>query len=85
MNNTTHLPFHLTSPSGLQIKMNGNGSISRFEYKDIILNLFPGNQIEGGLSTIYLRCIDAMDSKTRGCPFLGRKVKPATILRRTPL
>ena len=71
MNNTTHLPFHLTSPSGLQIKMNGNGSISRFEYKDIILNLFPGNQIEGGLSTIYLRCIDAMDSKTRGVPLFG--------------
>jgi len=68
MNNTSHVPFHLTSPSGLEIKINGNGSISRFEYKDIVLNLFPGNQMEGGLSTIYLRYFDP---EARAVPLFG--------------
>ena len=40
-------PVHIKSPSGLQVQANANGSIRRMDYRDIILNLFLGNEIEG--------------------------------------
>ncbi|SPD75568.1 conserved hypothetical protein [uncultured Desulfobacterium sp.] len=45
----------LASPSGLTVQVNGNGSIRRMDHGDIILNLFPGNETEGGPANIYLR------------------------------
>ena len=48
-------PVHIKSPSGLQVQVNANGSIRRMDYRDILLNLFLGNEIEGGPSNIYLR------------------------------
>jgi cellobiose phosphorylase len=46
---------HLASPSGLTIQVNGNGSIRRMDHGDIILNLFLGNETEGGPANLYLR------------------------------
>jgi 1,2-beta-oligoglucan phosphorylase len=48
-------PVHLASPSGLQAQMNANGSIRRLDHRDILLNLFLGNEMEGGPTNIYLR------------------------------
>jgi cellobiose phosphorylase len=48
-------PFRATSPSGLSFEMNANGSIRRIDHGDIMLNLFLGNEIEGGPANVYLR------------------------------
>lgn len=60
-----NFPFRLESPSGLIVQVNANGSIRRMDHRDIILNLFPGTEIEGGPANLYLRrqgvsAIDAM-------------------------
>jgi 1,2-beta-oligoglucan phosphorylase len=48
-------PVHIESPSGLHVQVNANGSIRRLDHRDIILNLFLGNEVEGGPTNIYLR------------------------------
>lgn len=45
----------ISSPSGIRIELNTNGSIKRMDHGDIMLNLFPGNEAEGGLANIHLR------------------------------
>ena len=54
MPSPTH-PTPIESPSGLRALVNANGSIRRLEYRDIVLNLFPGSEMEGGPANIYLR------------------------------
>jgi cellobiose phosphorylase len=49
------LPIRLESPSGLRMEINANGSIRRVDYQDILLNLFLGNEAEGGPANVYLR------------------------------
>jgi 1,2-beta-oligoglucan phosphorylase len=65
---STVYPVHIASPSGLQIQVNANGSIRRMDYRDLLLNLFLGTEVEGGPTNIYLRrhgiAIEAV-------PFLG--------------
>ncbi|MCU0735390.1 MAG: hypothetical protein MUF20_07685 [Methylotetracoccus sp.] len=61
-------PLTLQSPSGLTVQVNANGSIKRIDHRDIVLNLFPGDEIEGGLANLYLR----RRAKNVGClPLLG--------------
>ena len=48
-------PGHLESPSGMTVQVNANGSIRRMKHRDILLNLFLGNEAEGGPANIYLR------------------------------
>jgi 1,2-beta-oligoglucan phosphorylase len=48
-------PVHLASPSGLHVQVNANGSIRRMDHRDLLLNLFLGNEVEGGPTNIYLR------------------------------
>ena len=43
------------SPSGLTVEMNANGSLRRADFGATILNLFLGNEIEGGPANLYLR------------------------------
>ncbi len=45
----------ISSPSGMSAEINANGSIRRIDHQDIMLNLFPGNEAEGGPTNIYLR------------------------------
>lgn len=45
----------LRSPSGLSIEINANGSIRRMQHGDTVLNLFVGNELEGGPANLYLR------------------------------
>jgi hypothetical protein len=48
-------PARFASPSGLTVEVNANGSIRRIDHRDVILNLFLGNEIEGGPANVYLR------------------------------
>src|SRR5262245_43150654 len=45
----------LSSPSGLTFDLNANGSIRRIDFGALLVNLFPGNALEGGPANIYLR------------------------------
>src|SRR5215469_1186511 len=47
----------LTSSAGLTVRLNANGSIRRMEHGDVVLNLFPGSEIEGGPANLYLRIL----------------------------
>jgi cellobiose phosphorylase len=50
-----HAGFSLSSPAGLRADFNANGSLRRFDCGPLLLNLFVGNEIEGGPTNIYLR------------------------------
>jgi cellobiose phosphorylase len=45
----------LSSPSGLRVEINDNGSLRRIDLDSTIVNLFLGNEMEGGPANIYLR------------------------------
>ncbi len=49
-------PFRAASPSGMSVELNANGSVRRMDCGDIMLNLALGNEMEGGLANLYLRC-----------------------------
>jgi 1,2-beta-oligoglucan phosphorylase len=61
-------PYRLESPAGLSIEVNANGSIRRMDHRDILLNLFLGTEMEGGLANLYLRRLGAIVEAT---PLLG--------------
>lgn len=48
-------PLRITSASGLSVEWNANGSLRRMDHGDIMLNLFLGNEAEGGPANIWLR------------------------------
>ena len=48
-------PHTVTSPSGTSFQLNSNGSLRRLDCGDVMVNLFPGNEAEGGPANIYLR------------------------------
>ncbi|HVF15322.1 MAG TPA: hypothetical protein VNA21_00365, partial [Steroidobacteraceae bacterium] len=50
-----NLGLRLTSPSGLSIELNSNGSLRRIDLGETIVNLFLGNEVEGGPANLYLR------------------------------
>jgi cellobiose phosphorylase len=47
--------LNLSSRSGLRAQFNANGSLRRFDFENICLPLFVGNELEGGPTNIYLR------------------------------
>ena len=47
--------FHIVNSSSLCIQVNTNGAVRRMDHNGILINLFPGNEIEGGPANIYLR------------------------------
>lgn len=55
MTPAARFPFRLGSPQGLSVTLNENGSIQCIEHEDVLINLFPGNELEGGPANIYLR------------------------------
>lgn len=48
-------PMRAASPSGIRVELNANGSVRRMDCGDIMLNVFLGNEAEGGPVNIYLR------------------------------
>ena len=63
-------PVRLESPAGLSVQLNPNGSIRRMDYRDIVVNLFPGNELEGGPANLFLRRWNAKGEMTF-TPLLG--------------
>lgn len=66
----------LQSPSGLKLEVNSNGSIRRMDHRDVLLNLFPGSEIEGGPANLYLRrlakpALSAAEGPAEAVPLLG--------------
>ena len=61
-------PIHLTSASGICVQLNANGSLRRIDQRDVIVNLFPGNELEGGPTNLYLR---RRDGRIESTPLLG--------------
>ena len=47
--------YRLMSDSGLSFQIHSNGTLGRMEYRDMTLNLFPGNAMEAGPANLYLR------------------------------
>jgi cellobiose phosphorylase len=45
----------LESPSGLAVVVNRNGSLRRLEHRDVVVNTFPGTEMEGGPANVFLR------------------------------
>ena len=61
-------PVCLTSASDLRVQINANGSLRRIDHRDVIVNLFPGNEAEGGPTNLYLR---RRDGRADAIPLLG--------------
>ncbi|MEY2697304.1 MAG: hypothetical protein RL333_1442 [Pseudomonadota bacterium] len=61
-------PYRMENAEGLSIEINRNGTIRRFAHKDIVINLFPGNEIEGAPANLFLRC---GSQSPRVTPLLG--------------
>ena len=61
-------PMRLVSPSELAIQVNANGSIHRIDHRDVMVNAYLGNEVEGGPANLYLRRRGAHPAWT---PLLG--------------
>lgn len=61
-------PYRMENAEGLSIEINRNGTIRRFSNKDIVINLFPGNEVEAAPANLFLRCVG---EPSRVTPLLG--------------
>lgn len=52
-------PDRIESPSGLSAELLQNGAVRRMDHGDTIVNLFLGNELEGGVANLYLRRLNA--------------------------
>ncbi|MFC4309906.1 GH36-type glycosyl hydrolase domain-containing protein [Steroidobacter flavus] len=52
-------PARLESPAGLTVELLENGAVRRLDHGDTIVNLFIGNELEGGVANLYLRRLNA--------------------------
>lgn len=61
-------PCRLASPAGLRAELNANGSLKRLEGGDIMLNVYLGNEVEGGPANLFLR---RLGPEPHSIPLLG--------------
>lgn len=52
-------PARLESPAGLSVELLENGAVRRMDHGDTLINLFLGNELEGGVANLYLRRLNA--------------------------
>src|SRR5688500_18545394 len=52
-------PHRLQSAAGLSVELLENGALRRMDHGDTIINLFLGNELEGGVANLYLRRLNA--------------------------
>jgi cellobiose phosphorylase len=69
-------PIRLESPSGLIFQLTSNGSIRRLDHRDVLINLFPGSEAEGGPANLYLRrlrepALSVLEEPAAAVPLLG--------------
>ena len=48
-------PVRFANGAELAIQVNANGSIRRIDHRDVIVNAFLGNELEGGPANLFLR------------------------------
>ncbi len=65
---THKLPARVASPTGMAIDFNTNGAVGRIMCGDIMVNLFPGNELDGGPFNLFLRITCA---EAAAVPLLG--------------
>jgi cellobiose phosphorylase len=58
----------VASASGLSFELNANGAVRRIDHGDVTINLFLGNEAEGGLANIHLRLLDG---QPESIPLIG--------------
>jgi 1,2-beta-oligoglucan phosphorylase len=51
--------YRLQSAAGLSVELLQNGAPLRMDHGDTIINLFLGNELEGGVANLYLRRLNA--------------------------
>jgi cellobiose phosphorylase len=65
------MSIRLESPSGLVATVNANGSLRRLEHHDVVINTFPGTEMEGGPANLWLRCggsaVPLLGPRSPGC------------------
>jgi len=54
-------PARLINSAGLSVEFNANGSLRRIDLDATLINLFPGNEVEGGPANLYLRRLPSLD------------------------
>src|SRR5262247_2453153 len=59
-------PIGLVSPSGLTVRVNANGSIHRIDHRDVIVNAYLGNEMEGGPASPGVVRLDAHGFEVAG-------------------
>ena len=75
-------PVRITSPSGLAVQVNANASLRRIDCRDVILNAFLGNELEGGPANLVLR---RRTPRIAWTPLLGPRSPGAIRLDQTGL
>jgi cellobiose phosphorylase len=53
--------MRISSPSGLAVELTSAGSLRRMQFGSTCINLFLGNEVEGGPTNIYLRRTDTRE------------------------
>ncbi|AAU92126.1 conserved hypothetical protein [Methylococcus capsulatus str. Bath] len=81
---TARPAIRLESPSGLIFQLTSKGSVRRMDHRDILLNLFPGSEAEGGPANLYLRRLSepplgVPEGPAEAVPLLGPR-SPGRIL-----
>jgi cellobiose phosphorylase len=74
-------PVTVTSASGMRAEINANGSLRRFDCASICLNLFIGNEVEGGPTNLYLRRLGGAPAWV---PLLGPLSPTRFVVQPTP-
>ena len=69
MTSTTSFSVVRNASASLALEINTNGSVRRVLAGDLLLNLFVGNEVEGGPANLWLRRHDA--SGVQATPLLG--------------
>lgn len=64
-------PHLLRNAAGLSLEVLSHGALRRIQAPGLMLNLFPGNELEGGPANLWLRRRDAADQPWRLAPLLG--------------
>jgi hypothetical protein len=60
---------HLANDGGLRIEWLPHGGLRRIDAHGVMVNLFPGNAVEGGAANLWLR--RHADSGVAAVPLLG--------------
>jgi cellobiose phosphorylase len=75
--------YQVASPTGLKFELCSHGAVRRIDFGATLVNLFLGNELEGGPSNIYLRRADTAEAiellGPRSCTTLAAQTAGAAI------